>query len=135
MLMHQTLSKGWCHARSRLLLGLIVRVGRRLVEAQALFGAAQSWTSGLAYRDPEVITLAFPQPSSGPASEASEISGALLMHICAPTSRTSVPKANSTAGCALWSPICVTSSVQWPERSVASRRSTISWTPLSSRPS
>src|SRR5215204_6180669 len=35
MLMHQTLSKGWCHARSRLLLGLIVRVGGRLVEAQA----------------------------------------------------------------------------------------------------
>src|ERR671911_997438 len=42
MLMHQTLSKGWCHARSRLLLGLIVRVGGRLVEARALFGAAQS---------------------------------------------------------------------------------------------
>src|SRR5215217_2363243 len=50
MLMHQTLSKGWCHARSRLLLGLIVRVGGRLVEAQALFGAAQSWTASLAYR-------------------------------------------------------------------------------------
>jgi hypothetical protein len=50
MLMYQTLSKGWCHARSRLLLGLIVRVGGRLVEAQALFGAAESWTSGLAYR-------------------------------------------------------------------------------------
>src|ERR671911_1061352 len=50
MLMHQTLSKGWCHARCRLLLGLIVRVGGRLVEAQALFGAAQSWPSGLAYR-------------------------------------------------------------------------------------
>src|SRR5215207_9015377 len=50
MLMHQTLSKGWCHAGSRLLLGLIVRVGGRLVEAQALFGAAQSWTSSSAYR-------------------------------------------------------------------------------------
>jgi hypothetical protein len=44
--------------------------------------------------DPEVITLALPQPSSGPASEASEISGASLRHICAPTSRSSVPKAN-----------------------------------------
>jgi len=50
MLMHQTLSKGWCHARSRLLLGLIVCVGGRLVEAQALFGAAQNWPSGLANR-------------------------------------------------------------------------------------
>ncbi len=50
MLMHQTLSKGWCHARSRLLLGLIVRVGGRLVEARALFGAAESRPSGLAYR-------------------------------------------------------------------------------------
>src|SRR5215211_6553227 len=50
MLMHQTLSKGWCHARSRLLLGLIVRVGGGLVEARTLFAAAESWTSGLAYR-------------------------------------------------------------------------------------
>jgi hypothetical protein len=58
MLMHQTLSKGWCHARSRLLLGLIVRVGGRLVEARALFGAAESRPSGLALTDPEVITLA-----------------------------------------------------------------------------
>src|SRR5215204_1110885 len=50
MLMHQTLSKGWCHAGSRLLLGLIVRAGGRLVEAQALFAAAESWSSSLAYR-------------------------------------------------------------------------------------
>src|SRR5215212_11270335 len=50
MLMHQTLSKGWCHARSPLLLGLIVRVGGRLVEARALFGATESRPSGLAYR-------------------------------------------------------------------------------------
>src|SRR5215207_1238513 len=50
MLMHQTLSKGWCHAGSRLLPGLIVRPRRRLVEAQALFGVAESWPSSLAYR-------------------------------------------------------------------------------------
>src|SRR5215213_3977226 len=77
----------------------------------------------------------WPSSPSGPASEASEISGASLRHICAPTSRTSVPKANSTAGCALWSPICATSSARWPECFVAFRRSTMSWTPLSSRPS
>ena len=35
----------------------------------------------------------------------------------------------------LWSPTCATSSVEWPERSVVLRRSTMSWTPLSSRPS
>jgi hypothetical protein len=50
MLMHQTLSKGWCHAGSRLLLGLIVRASRRLVEAQALFGATENWSSSPAYR-------------------------------------------------------------------------------------
>jgi hypothetical protein len=51
--------------------------------------------------DPEVITLAI--LAQWPlASEASEISGALLRHIYAPpTSRSSAPKANSTAGCAL----------------------------------
>src|SRR5215211_7539502 len=84
--------------------------------------------------DPEVITLAI--LAQWPlASEASEISGAWLRHICAPTSRSSVPKANSTGGCALRSPICATSSVQWPEYFVAFRRSTMSCTPLSSRPS
>src|SRR5215218_1815582 len=41
MLMHQTLSKGWCHARSGLLLGLIVRARGRLVEARARFAAAE----------------------------------------------------------------------------------------------
>jgi hypothetical protein len=61
MLMHQTLSKGWCHARSGLLLGLIVRVGGGLVEAQALFAAAQSWTSGLAYR-PRGYHPGYPRP-------------------------------------------------------------------------
>jgi hypothetical protein len=56
MMVHQTLSKGWCHARSRLLLGLIVRARGRLVEARALFGAAESRPALLS--DPEVITLA-----------------------------------------------------------------------------
>jgi hypothetical protein len=42
MLMHQTLSKGWCHARSGLLLGLIVRPRGRLVEARARFAAAEN---------------------------------------------------------------------------------------------
>ena len=50
MLMHQTLSKGWCHARSRLLLGLIVRVGGGLVEARALFGAAEKRSARPAQR-------------------------------------------------------------------------------------
>ena len=58
MLMHQTLSKGWCDARSRLLLGLIVRPRGRLVEAQARFGTTESRSSSPAYTDPEVITLA-----------------------------------------------------------------------------
>src|SRR5215218_2231548 len=44
-------------------------------------------------------------------------------------------QSHSTAGCALWSPICATSSARWPECFVAFRRSTMSWTPLSSRPS
>ena len=55
-MLHQTLSKGWCHARSGLLLGLIVRARGRLVEARALFGAAQSRPALLT--DPELITLA-----------------------------------------------------------------------------
>src|SRR5215218_7504863 len=50
MLVHQTLSKGWCHARSRLLLGLIVRARGRLVEAQARFGTTESRSSGSAQR-------------------------------------------------------------------------------------
>ena len=50
MLMHQTLSKGWCHARSRLLLSLIVRAGGRLVEARALFGAAEKRSARPAQR-------------------------------------------------------------------------------------
>jgi hypothetical protein len=56
MLRHHTLSKGWCHARSRLLLGLIVRPRGRLVDAQTRFEAAESRPALLT--DPEVITLA-----------------------------------------------------------------------------
>src|SRR5215207_6634113 len=41
-MLHQTLSKGWCHARSRLLLGLIVRPRGRLVEARSRFAAAEN---------------------------------------------------------------------------------------------
>src|SRR5215204_1733086 len=39
-MLHQTLSKGWCRHGSGLLLGLIVRLRRRLVEARALLEAA-----------------------------------------------------------------------------------------------
>ena len=34
-MLHQTLSKGWCRHGSGLLLGLIIRARRRLVEAQS----------------------------------------------------------------------------------------------------
>src|SRR5215216_3726129 len=41
-MLHQTLSKGWCSDGSGLLLSLIVRPNRRLVEASALFGATEN---------------------------------------------------------------------------------------------
>ena len=42
-MLHQTLSKGWCrHARSGLLLGLIVRARGGLVEARSRFAAAEN---------------------------------------------------------------------------------------------
>jgi hypothetical protein len=50
MLMHQTLSKGWSHARSRLLLDLIVRPRGRLVEGLTLLRYAKTRPSGLASR-------------------------------------------------------------------------------------
>jgi hypothetical protein len=50
MLMHQTLSKGWCRDGSGLLLGLIVRVRGRLVEAQALLGATENRSACTAHR-------------------------------------------------------------------------------------
>jgi hypothetical protein len=40
-MLHQTLSKGWCRHGSGLLLGLIVRAVRRLVEARPLLEAAE----------------------------------------------------------------------------------------------
>jgi hypothetical protein len=49
-ILHQTLSKGWCRHGSELLLGLIVRLRRRLVEAQARFGATESRSSTPAHR-------------------------------------------------------------------------------------
>src|SRR5215207_1282005 len=51
MLMHQTLSKGWCRNGSGLLLGLIVRPRGRLVEeARPLFGAIENRSTGSAQR-------------------------------------------------------------------------------------
>jgi hypothetical protein len=50
MLMHQTLSKGWCHARSGLLLGLIVRPCGRLVEGRPLLRYTEARPSALARR-------------------------------------------------------------------------------------
>src|SRR5215204_2190153 len=50
LMLHQTLSKGWYHARCRLLLGLIVRPRGRLVEGLTLLGYAQTRPSGLASR-------------------------------------------------------------------------------------
>jgi hypothetical protein len=44
-MLHQTLSKGWCRDGSGLLLGLIVRLRRRLVDARALLEAAPSTRS------------------------------------------------------------------------------------------
>src|SRR5215210_3648238 len=49
-MLHQTLSKGWCHARSGLLLGLIVRPRRRLVEARSRFAAAEDRSARPAHR-------------------------------------------------------------------------------------
>ena len=73
--------------------------------------------------DPEVITLAILAQWPRFRSER-DFWRFAQAHLRPYTSRSSVPKANSTAGCALWSPSCATSSVQWPERSVAFRRST-----------
>ena len=56
MLMHQTLSKGWCYARSRLLLGLIVRPRGRLVEGRPSDTPKPGRPALLA--DSEVLTLA-----------------------------------------------------------------------------
>jgi hypothetical protein len=50
MLLHQTLSKGWCRDGSGLLLGLIVRVRGRLVEAQPLLGATENRSACTAHR-------------------------------------------------------------------------------------
>ena len=49
-MLHQTLSKGWCHARSGLLLGLIVRARGRLVEARTHFAAAEERSARPAQR-------------------------------------------------------------------------------------
>src|SRR5215208_3636330 len=49
-MMHQTLSKGWCRHGSGLLLGLIVRPNRRLVDARARFAVAQKRSSCPAQR-------------------------------------------------------------------------------------
>src|SRR5829696_3254124 len=87
MLMHQTLSKGWCHARSRLLLGLIVRVGGGLVEARALFAAAQSRPSGLAYR-PRGYHPGHPRPVVAPLQKR-----ARFLALCSGTSAPLLPEA------------------------------------------
>src|SRR5829696_484082 len=49
-MLHQTLSKGWCRHGSGLLLGLIVRPHRRLVEAQPLLGATENRSTCPAHR-------------------------------------------------------------------------------------
>ena len=49
-MLHQTLSKGWWRHGSGLLLSLIVRARRRLVEARARFGAAETRSACLAQR-------------------------------------------------------------------------------------
>jgi hypothetical protein len=49
-MLHQTLSKGWCRHGSGLLLGLIVRAPRRLVDAQPRFAVAQNRSSCPAQR-------------------------------------------------------------------------------------
>src|SRR5215212_8123074 len=100
MLMHQTLSKGWCCAGSRLLPGLIVGPRGPLVEGRPLLRSAQSpkpAVSGLALRLGGHYA-GDPLPMNGPASAASATSGVSLGCICANTSRTSVPRANSTGG-------------------------------------
>ena len=49
-MLHQTLSKGWCRHGSGLLLGLIVRARRRLVEARTRFAVARNRSSCPAQR-------------------------------------------------------------------------------------
>src|SRR5215207_3795189 len=49
-MLHQTLSKGWCRHGSGLLLGLIVRARRRLVEARPLLEAAEDRSACPAHR-------------------------------------------------------------------------------------
>src|SRR5215204_2015028 len=49
-MLHQTLSKGWCRHGSGLLLGLIVRPHRRVVEAQPFLGATENRSACPAHR-------------------------------------------------------------------------------------
>ena len=132
MLMHQTLSKGWCHARSRLLLGLIVRVRGRLVEARALFGAARAGRPAL-LTDPEVITLAIlaQWPRFRSERDFWRFAQAHLRpyfpNLCSQSQlnrrvRSVEPELRDFQRAV------------GPKRSVMFRRSTMSWIPLSSRP-
>src|SRR5215212_3205897 len=49
-MLHQALSNGWCRDGSGLLLGLIVRARRGLVEARPRFGATENRSTGSAQR-------------------------------------------------------------------------------------
>src|SRR5215217_8105275 len=50
LMLHQTLSTGWCRDGSGLLLGLIVRPRGRLVEAGVLLGASENRSARPAHR-------------------------------------------------------------------------------------
>jgi hypothetical protein len=109
MLMHQTLSKGWCRDGSGLLLGLIVRPRGRLVEARARSAAAEEPVGPPC----SAIRRSSPwpsSPSSGPASEARGTSGASLGRTCAPTSLPSVRRAGSIGASEPWSRRCASCS-------------------------
>jgi hypothetical protein len=138
MLMHQTLSKGWCRDGSGLLLGLIVRVRGRLVEAQPLLGATENRSACTAHR-------LGGHHSGHPRPVASVLQRArlLALRLLSPAlllPRPVLPEPTQSAHPrprirALAPELRALCSWPSPERSPSPRLSSTCWIPLSSRPS
>ena len=84
--------------------------------------------------DPEVLTLAILAQWPRFRSER-DFSGDSLGRICVPTFQAPVRRANSTGASEPWSHRCASCSSPSPESSPILRRSSMSWTRPSSRPS
>src|SRR5215216_5356589 len=103
-----------------------------LVEAQALFGAAENWSSSPAYRP----RGHHPRNTRPVASLEKR---ARFLALCSRTSapllpQPLLPKPTQPEGALYGARVAQLPSVQWPKRSVVFRRSTMSWTLRSSRP-